>query len=63
MFENEVNYRLAKLVIACMRQDGLITDGQMQTIWKKAAALYEPPLLAVDTVGGDIGDGVSVDGR
>lgn len=46
-----------------MKQDGLISDEEMQEAWKKIAAHYEPPFLEVDVVGGSIGDGVTVDGR
>ena len=48
MFETEVEYRLAKWILAGM---------------KEIAEHYEPPFLEVDVVGGDIGDGVNVDGR
>lgn len=63
MFENEVNYRLAKWLIGCMKQDGIITDDDMQKAWTKLADYYNPPFLEVDTVGGTIGDGVTVGGR
>lgn len=59
----EVNYRLAKFILANMKQDGLISDEEMQEAWKKIAAHYEPPFLEVDVVGGNIGDGVRVDER
>ena len=30
MFETEVEYRLAKRILAGMKQDGVISDGEMQ---------------------------------
>ena len=63
MFEPEVEYRLAKWILAGMKQDGVISDSEMQKAWKEIAEHYEPPFLEVDVVGGDIGDGVNVDGR
>lgn len=63
LFETEVEYRLAKWILAGMKQDGVISDSEMQKAWKKIAEHYEPPFLEVDDVGGAIGDGVTVDGR
>lgn len=56
MFETEVEYRLAKWILAGMKQDGVISDSEMQKAWKEIAEHYEPPFLEVDVVGGDIGD-------
>lgn len=37
MFETEVEYRLAKWILAGMLQDGIISDSEMQKAWKKIA--------------------------
>ena len=63
MFETEVEYRLAKWILANMLQDGIISESEMQKAWKKIAEHYKPPFLEVEVVGGIIGDGVTVDGR
>ena len=63
LFETEVEYRLAKWILAGMLQDGVISDSEMQKAWKKIAEHYEPPFLEVDVVGGTIGDRVTVDGK
>lgn len=63
MFETEVEYRLAKWILAGMKQDGVISDSEMQKAWNEISEHYEPPFLEVDVVGGAIGDGVTVDGR
>ena len=63
MFETEGGYRLGERILAGMKQEGLITDSEIQKAWKEIAEHYEPPFLEVDVVGGDIGDGVNVDGR
>jgi membrane peptidoglycan carboxypeptidase len=63
LFENEVEYRLAKWILAGMLQDGIISNNEMQKVWEKIAEHYNPPFLEVDVVGGTIGDGVTVDGR
>lgn len=63
LFETEVEYRLAKWILAGMLQDGTISDSEMQKAWKKIAEYYKPPFLEVDVVGGAIGYGVTVDGR
>lgn len=63
MLEKEVDYRLAKCVLAEMLQDGIISKREMQRAWKKIAKQYKPPFLELDTVGGIIGDGVLVHER
>ena len=63
MFETEVEYRLAKWLIAGMKQDGIISDSEMQEAWKQIAERYQPPFLEVENMDGVIGDGVIVDGR
>ena len=61
MLKSEVNYRLAKFILANMKADGIITDDEMQAAWKKIAEKYAPPFLELEVMGGDIGDGVIVD--
>ena len=63
LFGTEVEYRLAKWILANMLQDGIISESEMQKAWKKIAEHYKPPFLEVEVVGGTIGDGVTVDGR
>ena len=63
LFETEVEYRLAKWILANMLQDGIISESEMQKAWKKIAEHYKLPFLEVEVVGGTIGDGVTVDGR
>lgn len=63
LFETEVEYRLAKWILANMLQDGIISESEVQKAWKKIAEHYKPPFLEVEVVGGIIGDGVTVDGR
>lgn len=43
MLEKEVDYRLAKCVLAEMLQDGIISNREMQRAWKKIAKQYKPP--------------------
>ncbi len=63
LFETEVEYRLAKWILANMLQEGIISESEMQKAWEKIAEHYKPPFLEVEVVGGTIGDGVTVDGR
>jgi membrane peptidoglycan carboxypeptidase len=63
LFENEVEYRLAKWILAEMLQDGIISNNEMQKVWENIAEHYNPPFLEIDVVRGTIGDGVTVDGR
>ena len=63
MFETEVEYRLAKWILAGIKQDGIVSNNEMQKAWKKIAERYEPPFREVYVVGGTIGDGMTVDGR
>lgn len=62
MFENEVDYRLAKVLLGCLRHDGLITDMQMKKLMDKLLEYYHPPFKSVE-VKDEIGDGVTVDER
>lgn len=62
MFENEVDYRLAKVLLGCLRHDGLITDKQMKKLMDKLLEYYHPPFKSVE-VKDEIGDGVAVDER
>lgn len=34
MLENEVDYRLAKMLLGCLYHDGLLTEKQMQKVWE-----------------------------
>lgn len=63
MFEAEVDYRLAKWLLANMHREGIISDTEMQKAWEKIAEHYKPPFLEIDTDGGEIGDGVTVGGK
>ena len=63
LFETEVEYRLAKWLLAGMKQDGIISDSEMRKAWEKIAEHYQPPFLEVEDMNGAIGDGVIVDGR
>ena len=58
MLENEVDYRLAKMLLGCLYHDGLLTEKQMQKVWDK----YHPPFQSVE-VRKEIGDGVTVGER
>ena len=61
MLKHEVNYRLAKYILANMKADGIITYYEMQEAWEKIAEKYAPPFLDIEVIGGEIGDGVIVD--
>ncbi len=61
MLKSEVNYRLAKFVLANMYADGIITNEELQVAWNKIAEKYNPPFLELEVLGGEIGDGVIVD--
>lgn len=63
MFENEVNYRLAKWLLLNMEKDGVITSEEMHLAWMNIAGRYDPPFLEVECLEGEIGDGVTVDAR
>jgi hypothetical protein len=47
LFENEVEYRLAKWIFAGMLQDGIISDSKMQKVWEKIAEHCTPSFLEV----------------
>jgi len=61
VLKREVNYRLAKFILANMKADGIISDEEMQTAWKQIAEKYNPPFLELEVIDGEIGDGVIVD--
>ena len=62
MLENEVDYRLAKMLLGCLYHDGLLTEKQMQKVWDKLLEYYHPPSQSVE-VRKEIGDGVTVGER
>ncbi len=62
MFENEVDYRLAKMLLGCLHHDGLLTEKQMQKVWDKLLEYYHPPFQCIE-VRDEIGDGVTVGER
>jgi hypothetical protein len=62
MLENEVDYRLAKMLLGCLYHDGLLTEKQMQKVWDKLLEYYHPPFQSVE-VRKEIGDGVTVGER
>ena len=62
MLENEVDYRLAKMLLGCLCHDGLLTEKQMQKVWDKLLEYYHPPFQSVE-VKKEIGDGVTVGER
>ena len=61
MLKREVNYRLAKLILANMKADGIISDEELQAAWKLIAENYNSPFLELEVFGSEIGDGVIVD--
>lgn len=62
MLENEVDYRLAKMLLGWLYHDGLLTEKQMQKVWDKLLEYYHPPFKSVE-VKKEIGDGVKVGER
>ena len=48
MLENEVDYRLAKMLLGCLYHDGLLTEKQMQKVWDKLLEYYHPPFQSVE---------------
>ena len=62
MFDKEVDYRLAKWILAGMLQAGIISESEMRKAWKKIAEHYSPPFLELEDYDRKIGDGVIVSG-
>lgn len=63
LFETEVEYRLAKWILAGMLQDGIISDSEMHEAWVKIVERYNPPFLELEDYDRKIGDGVIVNDR
>ncbi|MCD7801893.1 MAG: hypothetical protein LUH09_03160 [Clostridiales bacterium] len=63
MFEKEVDYRLAKWLLLNMEKDGVISSKEMRLALDKIAEFYVPPFLEVENLSGNIGDGVTVNGK
>lgn len=63
MFENEVDYRLAKWILLNMEKDRIISPEELRLAWINLAGYYSPPFLEIENLNGTIGDGVVVDGR
>ena len=48
MLENEVDYRLAKMLLGCLYHDGLLTEKQMQKVWQNLkTAIKFPGILSI----------------
>lgn len=56
-FENEVDYRLAKMLLANMSHDGILTEQKKDKLWQAILGYYNPPFKSIEEVGGDIGEG------
>lgn len=63
MFDKEVDYRLAKWILAGMLQDGIIGEIEMRKAWERMAEHCNPPFLEIEDYERKIGDGVIVSGR
>ncbi|MCP1638569.1 argininosuccinate lyase [Streptococcus gallinaceus] len=60
MFENEVNYRLAKFLVIQLYHQGLITQSESKKILKELLKWYNPEFQSVEVLEEKLGDGVYV---
>ena len=51
VFENEVNYRLAKWVLLNMAHEGVISDEEMRLALINIVGVYEPPFFELEEIG------------
>lgn len=63
MLKKEVNYRLAKWLLAGMEHDGIISKAEMLAAREKLVEYYQPPFAEVEGNVESIGDGVTVGNR
>ena len=56
-FENEVDYRLAKMLLSNMCQDGILTEQKKDKLWQTVFDYFNPPFGSVEDINGNIGEG------
>ena len=56
-FENEVDFRLAKMLLADMYHKGVLTEKKRDKFWEALLEYYNPLFKCVEEIGGDIGEG------
>lgn len=59
-FENEVDYRLAKMLLANMFHDKILTEQKKDRLWQAILDYYNPPFKSIEEIGGDIGEGFRI---
>ena len=60
MFENEVNYRLAKFVVVQLYHQGLLTRVEVKRVIKELMKWYNPEFKSVEVLDEKLGDGIYV---
>lgn len=63
MFENEVKYRLCKLILTNIQGNGLLTEEESAKICELLREKLNPLFKSVENINDKIGDGVKVNER
>ena len=63
MIENEVKYRLCKLILTNIQGNGLLTEEESAKICELLREKLNPPFKSVENLNDKIGDGVKVNER
>ena len=63
MFENEVDYRIAKWILRNLHHMEVISDDELLKAWRKTAEHYNSPFSELDEIGVSPGEEVNADGE
>jgi len=63
VFENEVDYRIAKWILRNLHHMEVITQDEFLTAWRKVAEHYNSPFSELDEIGASPGKEVKPDGK
>ncbi|MCM1167913.1 MAG: hypothetical protein NC401_18165 [Ruminococcus sp.] len=63
MLEKEVEYRLCRLLLTNLQEDGLLSAEEIKNVNERLLDTINPPFRSVENLDDKIGDGVKVHER
>lgn len=56
-FKTEIDYRLAKWILAGLEENKLISGAETKAIWQKLIDTYDPPMMSTEVVSEKLPEG------